>query len=61
VASINYTVSGTTKFPQQIYDVNAAIRFLRANAGKYRLNGKIGLWARPRVVSSSRSPAPPAA
>ena len=44
VASINYTLSDTAKFPQQIYDVNAAIRFLRANAGKYRLNGKIGLW-----------------
>jgi acetyl esterase/lipase len=44
LASIDYTLSGTAKFPQQIYDVKAAIRYLRANAGKYHLNGEIGLW-----------------
>lgn len=44
VASINYTLSDSAKFPQQIYDVKAAIRFLRANARTYRLDGWIGLW-----------------
>jgi acetyl esterase/lipase len=44
VATINYTLSGAAKFPQQIYDVKAAIRFLRANAAKYRLDDWIGLW-----------------
>jgi len=44
LASIDYTLSGTAVFPQAIYDVNAAIRFLRANAGKYHLDGSIGLW-----------------
>jgi acetyl esterase/lipase len=44
VATINYTLSGAAKFPQQIYDVKAAVRFLRANAATYRLNGWIGLW-----------------
>jgi acetyl esterase/lipase len=38
VASINYRLSGEAKFPAQIYDVKAAIRFLRANAEKYRLD-----------------------
>jgi acetyl esterase/lipase len=44
LASIDYTLSGTAIFPQQIYDVKAAIRYLRASAGKYHLNGEIGLW-----------------
>jgi acetyl esterase/lipase len=44
VASLNYTLSGTAKFPQQIFDVKGALRFLRANAQKYRLSGKIGIW-----------------
>lgn len=44
LASIDYTSSTTAIFPQQIYDVKAAIRFLRASAPKYRLNGRIGLW-----------------
>jgi acetyl esterase/lipase len=44
VASVNYTLSGTAKFPQQIYDVKAAIRFLRANTGRYHLDGDVGLW-----------------
>jgi acetyl esterase/lipase len=38
VASIDYRLSGEAKFPAQIYDVKAAIRFLRANAVKYALN-----------------------
>jgi acetyl esterase/lipase len=44
LASIEYTLTNTALFPQQIYDVKAAIRFLRASAPKYRLSGKIGLW-----------------
>lgn len=45
VVSIQYTWSVHGRFPIQIYDVKAAIRFLRANAGKYHLQAdKIGLW-----------------
>jgi acetyl esterase/lipase len=44
IASVNYTLSGTAKFPQQIYDLKAAIRYLRANAREYGLDGSIGLW-----------------
>jgi acetyl esterase/lipase len=44
-ASINYRLSAEAKFPSQIEDCKAAVRFLRANAGKYRLNPeKIGSW-----------------
>lgn len=44
-ASINYRLSGEAKFPAQIRDCKAAVRFLRANAKKYHLdpNG-IGSW-----------------
>jgi acetyl esterase/lipase len=38
VASINYRLSGEAVFPAGILDVKAAIRFLRANAGKYHLD-----------------------
>ena len=38
VASVSYTLSTVEKWPQQAYDVKAAIRFLRANAGKYNLD-----------------------
>ncbi|EAU69975.1 alpha/beta hydrolase [Stigmatella aurantiaca] len=38
LASINYRLSDEAKFPAQIHDVKAAIRFLRANAGRYGLN-----------------------
>jgi acetyl esterase/lipase len=38
VASIDYRLSGTAPFPAQIYDVKAAIRFLRANAKTYNLD-----------------------
>jgi acetyl esterase/lipase len=44
LASIEYTLSDAAIFPQQIYDVKAAIRFLRASGSKYRLSDKIGLW-----------------
>lgn len=45
LASINYRLSGEAKFPTQIHDIKAAIRFLRANAQKYGFDAdKIILW-----------------
>lgn len=45
VASINYRLSGHAKFPAQIHDCKAAIRWLRANAKKYEIDDKqIGVW-----------------
>lgn len=45
VVSLQYTWSVHGHFPIQIYDVKAAIRFLRANAEKYCLDPeRIGLW-----------------
>lgn len=34
-ASVDYRLSVEAKFPAQIYDIKAAIRYLRANASKY--------------------------
>jgi len=45
VASINYRLSKEAKFPAQIQDCKAAIRFLRANASIYQLDpDKIAAW-----------------
>jgi acetyl esterase/lipase len=45
VASINYRLSGEAKYPAQINDAKAAVRYLRANAAKYNLNpDKFGAW-----------------
>ena len=45
VASINYRLSGENKWPAQIYDCKAAIRFLRANGEKYGINTeRIAVW-----------------
>lgn len=45
VASIDYRLSQEAKFPAQIQDVKAAIRFLRGNATRYRLNtNRFGAW-----------------
>lgn len=45
VASINYRLSQHATFPAQIEDCKAAIRWLRASAGKYNLNAdRIGVW-----------------
>jgi acetyl esterase/lipase len=38
VASTNYRLSQHAAFPAQIHDVKAAVRFLRANAKKYKLD-----------------------
>jgi len=43
--SIDYRLSSEAKFPAQIQDCKAAVRFLRANASKYKINpDKIGSW-----------------
>ncbi len=45
VVSVDYRLSGEALFPAQIYDVKAAIRFIKANAAKYNLNAnKIATW-----------------
>jgi acetyl esterase/lipase len=45
VVSINYRLSGEAIYPAQIQDVKAAIRWIRANAGTYKLNpAKIAAW-----------------
>jgi acetyl esterase/lipase len=45
VVSINYRLSGEAIFPAQIFDVKAAVRWIRANAKQYRLNpDKIAAW-----------------
>lgn len=45
VVVINYRLSGEAKFPAQIFDVKAAIRWVKANAGTYKFNpDKIGVW-----------------
>lgn len=44
VASINYRLSRSAKFPAQIQDVNCAVRYLRAKAADYKIDSsKIGL------------------
>jgi acetyl esterase/lipase len=43
--SINYRLSSEAKFPAQVHDCKVAVRFLRANASKYKLNPeKVGSW-----------------
>jgi len=45
LASINYRLSGEALWPAQIADVKAAIRFLRANAARYRLDpDRFAVW-----------------
>ena len=45
VVSINYRMSGEAKFPANINDVKAAIRWIRANAKKYHFDSdKIAIW-----------------
>jgi pimeloyl-ACP methyl ester carboxylesterase len=45
VSCINYRLSGEAIFPAQIYDVKAAIRFLKANASTYSLDtNKFATW-----------------
>jgi len=45
VAAVNYRLSDEAKFPAQIFDVKAAVRWLKANAIMYKLNSsKFGAW-----------------
>lgn len=45
VASINYRLSSEAKYPAQINDAKAAVRWLKANATQYRLNAdKFASW-----------------
>ncbi len=44
VASLNYRLSEEAKWPAQIQDCKGAVRWLRANAATYNLNGVIGAW-----------------
>lgn len=44
VASVDYRLSPVAQFPAQIFDIKAAIRFLRGSAGKYGYDAsKIGI------------------
>ena len=40
VASVNYRLSGVARFPAQIFDAKTAVRWVRANAGKYGIDPK---------------------
>lgn len=43
--SVQYRFIDQARFPAQIHDCKAAIRFLRANAGKYGIDpNRIGVW-----------------
>jgi acetyl esterase/lipase len=45
VASLEYRLSGEARFPAQLQDVRAAIRFLRTNAARYGIDpGRVGIW-----------------
>ncbi|WP_174297696.1 alpha/beta hydrolase [Sphingomonas bacterium] len=45
VASLEYRLSGEARFPAQLQDANAALRFLRAHAREYAIDPtRVGLW-----------------
>jgi len=45
VASLEYRLAGEAPFPAQLQDARAALRFLRANAAKYHIDGNhVGVW-----------------
>ena len=45
VASANYRLSGEAIWPAPLHDCKAAVRFLRAEAGRYNLRRrKVGVW-----------------
>lgn len=39
VVSVGYRLAGEAKYPAGVFDVKAAVRFLRANAGQYMIDG----------------------
>ncbi|WP_321423854.1 alpha/beta hydrolase [uncultured Bacteroides sp.] len=45
IVSVNYRLSGEAVWPAPLYDAKAAVRFIRANAEKYKLDAsKIVVW-----------------
>lgn len=45
VASLEYRLAGEARFPAQLQDANAALRFLKAHAADYRIDpARVGLW-----------------
>jgi acetyl esterase/lipase len=45
VVAVNYRLSGEAKFPAQIQDAKAAVRWIRGNAVQYKFNpNKIAAW-----------------
>jgi acetyl esterase/lipase len=45
VASLEYRLSAEARYPAQLQDSNAALRFLRTHAGEYRIDPKrVGVW-----------------
>ena len=38
IASVDYRLSGEAKFPAQIHDIKAAVRFLRSSAGEFGID-----------------------
>lgn len=45
VASVEYRLTGEAVFPAQLRDVNAALRFLRENAARYRIDpARVGVF-----------------
>lgn len=45
VASLEYRLSGEAKFPAQLQDAKAALRFLRDHAVQYRIDAsRVGVW-----------------
>lgn len=45
VASLEYRLADEARFPAQLQDSNAALRFLRAHAAEYRIDPKrVGVW-----------------
>jgi acetyl esterase/lipase len=45
VASLEYRLSNEAKFPAQVQDAKAALRFLGAHAAQYRIDpARVGIW-----------------
>lgn len=45
LVSIDYRLSGEAKFPAAVQDMKSALRFVRANAARYRLDpARVALW-----------------
>ena len=45
VASLEYRLSGEARFPAQLQDANAALRFLRAHHLQFRIDpARVGVW-----------------